>query len=156
MPEVNKAALVTQFNDITGNQAVMGSFQKVGNIVSPTYEISPKYATFVKSASATVSGTSVVQPDVTKDFYLTSVSASYVKDAACDSATGAYSIGMTYSGAYQYVMHLPITTLTAQSGSVFLSFPYPIKLDRGGSIAITGTFAAGTCTRYLGVTGFYL
>ena len=89
-----------------------------------------------------------------KDYFLTSLNVSFVKDAVCDSATGAYSVTVIINGRSTFLVSLPIITLTAERADIFLAFPSPIKLDRGSNIVITGTFTVGVCVRTANCQGF--
>jgi len=134
----------------------------ISNNGAPVIDINPKYTTVVKTGVRTATGAGITLLTTesganARDFYVTSASLSLVKDAACDQASGSITFVTVIGGESVFPIRLPILTLTAQNQSIALSFPHPIKVDRGTSI-ITGNlaFTAGSFILSASVTGFYL
>lgn len=107
------------------------------------------------SGPRTVTGplTSFTTP-INKDFFLTNVTASFIKDATCDSATGAYDVSIVVNGRVTSILSFPIITLLAQEGVRILYFNPSILIDRNTSIILNGVFTVGVCVRTLDVQGF--
>lgn len=89
-----------------------------------------------------------------KDFYLKYVTLSVVKDATCDMATGAVGVSAIIGGAARGLLAVPVLVTTAQNQSTQITFPTPIKIDRGTGITISGTYTAGLMARYTTIGGF--
>lgn len=142
-------------------QNIDGTISQVSNQVVPVAEVNP---TLVKPCNVVLGGTksnsgasTVYTTPTSRDFYLNSLVFSITKDAACDMATGGAAATVVIEGVTQSIVLVPVITLTASDKQVNISFPKPIKLDRGSIIGIGGqTFAAGVCVRTLSFTGFTL
>lgn len=110
----------------------------------------------IKAAAA--SNTSIITPYTTptdKDFYLTGVTLSFVKDAANDLATGSLLVQTTVNGETVSVTGIAVLTLTAQQQTVRCEFNPPIKVDRNAAIQLpTATFTAGAMRRVLCINGY--
>jgi len=157
MVELRKADLAQQFNDSTGNQTIDGIPQKVGNIVSPTFTMNQLYSTRAFGAASSATGTmSIVQIQSDRDFYLTAAILSVAKNAACDVATGQLYIYAITSGLTSRYAAISVLTATDQHSICAVSFPYPVKIDKGSLIQANGTFTAGAMTRDARIFGFYL
>lgn len=104
---------------------------------------------FIETASASASGTNTVifTTPSDRDFYLTSAGMSFIKDAACDTANGVFTLKVYVNGAQKNLLNLPILTLTAQSMETSQSFNIPVKLDR--STTVTLNYATHTAGNYL-------
>lgn len=128
-----------------------------------TCETNPKLlrrTNYVATASSTASAAtntiiaSTLYSD--KDLYITSASIGIAKDVANDAITGAIALNVTLNGVLSSLLSIPTLTLTAQSNTLSISFPNPIKVDRGTIISMTfPTFAAGLCSRRATIT-YYL
>ena len=128
------------YNQIIG-QNVQRQFRTKGeNIVKVNDEIQPTIEVFtpcniVRSGTATNSTTATIYTTPTnQDFYLTAVTLSYIKDVTSTSTSSA--ITATIDGITQSILRIPQISVTVGSGTMSLSFPIPIKLDRGFNIAV--------------------
>lgn len=111
---------------------------------------------FASSVSASSSTNTVKALVDGKDFYITGVWASYVKDATCDAGDGTFSVRATIDGSMKDLFAFTLLTLTAQSDSVFIPLEKPIKVDRGGTLQISQpTFTAGKFRRSVTYVGYY-
>lgn len=111
----------------------------------------------IKSSVASSSGTSNTfhTTPTDKDFYLSALQLSIVKDSTCDVATGSLTVATTVDGAVVQLARVPIVTLLAQLHDVTIPFPIPVKIDRGVNITTTqGTFTAGNFLRSLTLIGY--
>lgn len=107
------------------------------------------------NSSATGSVTVYTTPS-DRDFYLTGIQYSMIKDATCDAATGTIQVGGTVNGQSVAFLRKAIITLTAQSADITREFTRPILIDRGTAISMTATFTAGAMSRGCCITGFTL
>ncbi len=127
----------------------------VDNIIYPVIQVESRL-NIVKSINKTTSGgTTIYTTPLDKDFYLTGIHLSYVKDAACDLATGAIFVSVTIDGVLTSILQLATLITTAQAESEYLNFDKPLKLDRGTTITLgNNTFAAGACPRAGSIFGY--
>tara|TARA_Y100000310_G_C20676941_1_gene813641 strand:+ start:2217 stop:2702 length:486 start_codon:yes stop_codon:yes gene_type:complete len=108
---------------------------------------------FIESTKSTSSGsTTIVSTPTNKDFYLTSCSLGLIKDAASDNV--AADLRATVNGTVEFLLQIVGITLTAQETHLTVSFPEPIKLDRGTAIKIQGTATAGNFHKTGTITGY--
>lgn len=126
--------------------------------ITPVYEIDKPIANLCIGGGNTTSGALTVYttPSANADFYLTTLHASYVKNATCDVASGRLQVTAQINGVVIELIGFPVLTTTAQQEDTVISFPYPIKLDRGTSISFTGTFTAGNMCRTGNITGYII
>lgn len=130
--------------------------------IIPVINVNPrhnKYTTHVYSGASSATGSlSVAALPTGKEFYITYIIMSYVKDAACDAASGR--VTLTYvpkdTDVTTELADLPVLTLTADGKQVFLAFPYPLRCRSGSSILSNVTFAAGTMIRNIKVGGYFV
>jgi len=122
----------------------------VDNEVEGTYAVVPvtPITELVTHNSNTASGNITLHTTSDKkDTYVTGVLLSFVKDATCDIPTGTININSTIAGKARRLADIAVLTLTAQSNQIFVTLPFPIRLDRNVAVNISGTFTAGTCSR---------
>lgn len=127
--------------------------------VQLTYNLNQNHSTFVISGGTGGTGTNLTtipNPSDRAEIWLTSITASYIKDAACDVATGPLSVLITpfESQVSTAIINFAVITLTAQQDSICLMLPYPIRLKPNTPLGFTGTFGAGVLQRRISATGF--
>ena len=127
--------------------------------IVPVMEVNPKLLReidIVRHAVQTTTGSITLYTTASDtDFYLSTIYASFIKDATCDSATGSIQIATTTDGTARRLLDFPIITLTAQDNvSEVIAFPIPVKIDKGVTITMSGTFTVGVMVRSCGLTGF--
>lgn len=153
MGTIQKVELQNNFKDQTGSQITEGTPVNVSNVVSPVWIMNP-INNFCKISEKLTSGTTTVMTTSTsKKTYVTSASLGYVKDVACDVASGSISIIATINGLSMQLLRLPVLTLRADQLMTEVSFP-PILIDPGTTITIGKTFTAGTMCIVGGVRGY--
>lgn len=136
------------FNFKTGDM----NDSSVGEILVPTISIVPNI-NIVRSATTTVTGSTIVFTTPTdKDFYLTTALLGFIKDATAD--TDLLLMRFTIGGVVRDLLLLRSITLTADSQNAFLSLPLPLKIDRGTSITMSGTFTLGAMSKYSSISGY--
>jgi len=104
------------------------------------------------TASNTTSAT-IYSTDPNKDFYLTFLTLSVVKDATSTSTES--TITGVINGATRELAHIDGITLTVQNQTVTLSFPTPIRLDRGTNVSVTNSTGVANI-KSTGVIGGFL
>lgn len=128
--------------------------------VVPVMEVNPKLlrrSNIVRSGGSITAGSATIYTTPgDKDFYLTACSASFIKDAANDNATGRFNaIVATVEGIAQNLISFAVLTLTAQQQTVTISFPTPIKIDKNTAISIASTtIGAGSFAKYGNIVGY--
>lgn len=154
MSKINRSDVIQKaVNDlsISGNDKVPSeSLDKI----QLTYSLNPEYANVAIGLNQSTTGTfTLYTTSTTKDFYLSSLIFSMTKDATCDVATGTLNISSTINGIARTLGAHTVITLTAQSEKLAITFAKPIKLDRGVTITVPGTFTLGVMSRFAGITG---
>ena len=106
----------------------------------------------VSGAATNSTSTTLLTTATDKDTYVTAVSLSIIKDV---TATSVFSgINVVINGAVIYLTRIPGITLTVQQDSMSVSFPYPIKLDRGTGITLANSTNVANVSSYATVSGF--
>jgi hypothetical protein len=127
--------------------------------VQLTYDLNPKYSSFVAEGAKITSGSLTISLpviDARSEIYITNLSVDFIKDAACDIATGTLQLaGITaLHGTIKTLVEFSIISLTAQTSRCDMTFSHPLKLKPNTSLTFYGTYAAGVMSRSVLVTGF--
>lgn len=131
-------------------------FDEVEDNLVPVVPIIP-LGEFTNSFSRATTGTNTAFVSSSdKDTYITGIIVTLLKDATCDMGDGTVRVICTVNGGTMILCYIPIITLTAQSIVIPITFPNPIRLDRGTSFNYEGTFTVGKCIRTITVTGYVL
>lgn len=124
----------------------------IGNKLIPVVDVTP-IADIVRSAAVTNATTSLIYTTPTdKDFYLTAVTLSYQKDAG--NASILLNLNVYINSIVRSVASIYFLPSSANSETITLSFPYPIKLDRGQIIQTAITDATANITHGGVIVGF--
>lgn len=124
--------------------------------IVPTFETNPKLLrriNIVASASANnaVTGTIYTTP-IDKDFFLTSIDLSMIKDV---TSTSIYTdVEIKINGQTKTILYINGFTLTVQNISKIISFPIPIKLDRNSTITVNNNTNVANISSYCTITGY--
>lgn len=103
-------------------------------------------------SSSSTGTTTVFTSDTGKDTYITAVTLGIAKDAAATTTT--VSLKVYLDGVQREIAQIAGLAGTAQLETISLSFPFPIKIDRGQIVQVAVT-AAGPNTRVTStVTGY--
>jgi len=138
--------------------AVKGSMLEVprttSNMIVPTVEVNPRLVkpAFVKNITTSSGAATIYTTPTMQDFYLCSASLSICKDVSCD--TSAVNLRTTINGATVEFLSIAGITLTVSNQSLSVSFPHPIKIDRGVVIQMNHTKTAGVFFGTAQITGF--
>lgn len=159
MARINRTDVIQKaVNDLALNVSVDKIPNEILDKVQLVYGLNRHFSNFLVSGTQSTSGNlSVSFPTTTKgDIYLTSVTASFAKDATCDVGTGRITVSITpdNSNISTPIISFAVITLTADSQTVTYSLPYPIKIKEGSSLVFGGTFTVGVMTRNLSAMGF--
>lgn len=161
MATINNSSLSKELID---GAKIQISYDKVPNQLAdkvvPVMEVNPKMLrrlnVLVSGNRSAASALTIYTTPAISDFYLTSITASFIKDVLNDHSTGGASlVNATINGVVTGILQAPVITLTAQSGVLTLNLPYPIKIDNGTNIQIAGvTVGAGTFVRTATIAGY--
>ncbi len=110
----------------------------LGQTVVPVMEVNPKLlrrCNILRRGTGTnATSTTIYIVPSDKDFYLVSCSLSIIKDA---TSTSLYSrITCIVDGVTASPIVITGLTLTIQNEAISISFPIPIKIDRGTTISL--------------------
>lgn len=128
----------------------------LGNQIIPTLEVNPLINAICDvvaqtTASNTTAATIYTTP-TDKDFYLTSLTLSIIKDA---TSTSTFSdVRTTINGASVILTRIAGFTLTAQNSNMSLTLPIPVKLDRGVAITVNNGTNVANITSIGCIQGF--
>ena len=159
MVEITRSSIIQGVaNDLAIMQNVNATPKQLSPTISPVFEVGPKITTLTRSQTSTTTGSTTLYTTLTdKDFFITAASLSFMKDAACDVASGeCCRIQFYQGGALRTVLGFASITATADSKAATISFKYPVKVDRNTAIAVTGTFTAGVFVRNAIIHGYIL
>ena len=157
MVTINNQELKKAFSESTKTQLLEQPTQVDNSRVIPIIDVTPKnYKSCdivrFKQASNTAAAQTIYTVPSNKDFYLTSCSLSVTKDATSTSIR-TY-IQVTIDGANQQLLSIAGITLTAQSQGLTMSFPVPIKIDRGTSIQFFNNTAVANIETNASIVGY--
>lgn len=119
-----------------------------------TYNLNERKNIQCASATRNVTGAGGVHTASTiKDTYLTSAYLGCMVNATNDGTLFELEITQA-DGSTRDLLNIRIIATTAVNKDVSVSFPEPIKIERGSVIVIRQTFTAGSSIVYGGVTYF--
>ena len=126
---------------------------EVSPIIQPTIEIK-RYANLILSSTATTTGAISISSPADKDFYVTGIQISYSKNVTCDIASGRMSVSVNIEGVSKHIIGFAVQTLTAENDSLSTQYTTPIKVDRGSTFSMSGSFTAGALVRVMNIQGY--
>lgn len=159
--------MATIYNsDLSKEMTIAGALQtsrekipnQLAEKVVPVMEVNPKLlrrANICASTSASGAGAATIYTvPAGKEFYLTGINASMIKDAANDHATGNYQlVSTTVGGIATALIRVPIITLTAQNFILSQTFTPPLKIDTSINLNVA-TVGAGNFIRCASIQGY--
>jgi len=122
----------------------IGESQIVGNDIIPVIPIT-RVCNIVRSATRTTTGSStLITTSTDRDFYIVACQLAIAYDVNSDATS--YTLSTTIDGVNRELLHLRKLSGATLSDvhSISISFPIPIKIDRGAQVFITQTFSLGT------------
>lgn len=130
----------------------------VGNQVIPCFETNPKLVknvNFITGIGSSTSGnTSIYTTPLNQDLYISGLYLSIAKDATCDIAIGTISINASINNVATQICSIAVLPTTAQYDTVVINLTKMIKVDRGSTLSLIGTFTAGSLYRYCKIFGY--
>jgi hypothetical protein len=140
MATIYNSSLTKELTDVAKIQVSRDSVpNQLAEKVVPVIDVNPKHARILNIVRATTmtngTTTTMFTTDASRETYISSCSLAFIKDAT----STATNIALTciIDGVTQTLIRLPGITLTASSDSLAMSFPFPIKVDKGSAITIT-------------------
>ena len=118
------------------------------------YNVNPfNPVTIIATAAADNSTAAVVfTTPAERDFYLTSVILSVIKDV--NSTSTRSSMNVRINEVNTELIHIAGISVTAQNDVVSLNYNPPIKLSRGGEITVNNTTAVSKIVARASITGY--
>jgi hypothetical protein len=158
MVQIQNTDAITAIRDGAKLSISEGFPQQLSNVVVPVLDMTPdnhRKDTVLASLTQTTTGAmTVYTASADRDTYITGASISFVKGATCDIASGAIALGITQLSLARTLISISVLTLTAERDKVFIAFQNPVKIDRGTTITLSGTFTAGALVRSANIIGF--
>lgn len=127
---------------------------QISNQIVPVLISNPERTpNIIKQASAINSTSSVIYTTPTdRDFYLTNVNIANIKDVTSTSALSY--VACLVNGAPSIIVSVSGLTLTPSSASNTISFPYPIKIDRGTQITVNNSTNIANVSTTASIIGY--
>lgn len=124
----------------------------IADFIQPVVRVIPKLD-IVRSVQHTATGSLAVYiTPAGKDFYLVGYTHGHNTDVTSDLTSS--TITATIDGAAQTISRINKLSLVVNDSTVSHSFAYPVKIDRGTTIFLNGTFAANNCVKYATIYGY--
>jgi hypothetical protein len=112
-----------------------------------------KFCDIVRDSITTNATTSTAYTTPTdRDFYLTAAALNVIKDVTSTSTASRLLVNI--SGSLRTILEITGITLTVQQEVTSISFPFPIKLDRGTTITVTNSTNVANCSSKGIIYGF--
>lgn len=147
----------TLLNEIRDVYKLQLSTAPVPNAI-PVCDVNPKHAREIdfSTYNALTNGTSatIFTALNDRDTYITGACLSLIKDATATSTN--FAIKVYIKGVLSPIVVISGITSTAQNQTVSLSFPIPIRIDKGSTVTITSGTANANIKVDGCVQGFYV
>lgn len=152
--------------DLAQNAGIQQMTDKVPDELAekivPTFETNPlllrrnNILGIVERQATAASASVIFASPAGKKTFITGIEIYMIKDAACDKASGHFSLNAAVKGsAAQNILKVPVLTLTAQSETAILSLAFPLEIEPLTSITLNSfSFAAGNCINGAVVYGY--
>lgn len=131
--------------------------QELAEKALPVVDMTPDFhrkVTIVKTQENTATGAQTLYTtSAVKDFYLCGCTLHFIQDVSCDGVV--HRINATLAdGVTVAVASLRSLTLTAQSDTASIVFPFPILLKRNTSILADQSFTVGASIQSATIYGY--
>lgn len=126
---------------------------EIAPVIRPVIPIQPKIDIIKYGNRSTTGNTTIFTTDSDKDFYLTSFSLSCSQDNTADS--DGPSITVLIDGVSTTIAKILKRTLTEHHETIFVTLPFPIKVDRGQPCRVSQTFTVGNASCGAILYGYY-
>lgn len=156
MATIHNSEITKTLRELADIQLNEVSNLPLGTTIAPVLVVNPHNTlNYFANSQKTTTGDITITIPSNKDFYLTGLNVSFIKDATCDISTGRITVNATpKNDASKELMGLSVLTTTAQNQSLVQNFQKPILLERGSSIIMGGTYSAGLMSRYISLNGY--
>jgi hypothetical protein len=126
--------------DLRIAQAVNNVPDDLASEIQPVFVIN--YPFNIRNASTTTSSTSstLMTTRTDAETYVISASLAVIKDASATSVDTRLNV-TSIEGALLPILRIPGISLTAQSETISINFPIPIRLGRGTAVTLTNSTA---------------
>jgi len=128
----------------------------LGTQIIPVIEVNPKLLRridILKAGSVSNGTTSTVYTTpADQDFFIVAVSLSVTKDATSTSTSSG--VTCIVGGAAVEITSIAGLTLTAQSSTISVALPTPIKVDRSSNITVTNSTNVANVRARANVLGY--
>lgn len=155
--QINNQELKRAFSNSTKTQLVEQPNQVVNSAVTPIIDVTPLNHKIIDiiAANAALNATTatIMTTDTKRVFYIVAATLSVIKDATATSISSR--VLATINGAATRILGIEGLTLTPQDRSVSISFPKPIKIDKGVNITVTNTTNVANVTSHAIIYGYY-
>jgi hypothetical protein len=153
----NNGAIVSELGAATQQSSAEFANLPVRKEIMPVIEVNPKLMRTVdihlRNAAINATSATLGILNSTEDFYIVACELSMLKDVTATST--ASQLKANIGGATRVLLEIIGLTLTAQSGSVSVSFPHPVKIDKGTSITVANSTNVGNVSAVGIVYGYY-
>jgi hypothetical protein len=124
--------------------------------VVPVMEVNPRMLRtcniVTSNITATTGNVTIFTAPTDRDSYINSAYLSMAKDVTCDGTS--ISLTAIIQGITVNLLSIRGITLTALNQTLSISYPAPIKIDKGSLVLMTFTFSVGVVVKGSGITGF--
>lgn len=122
-------------------------------LVADVNPLHSRRCNIVKGLTVTNStGGTIYTTPTDKDFYLTSLALAFIKDVT--STSTGIAIEVIIDGATVQILHFPCLSLTVQSDGIAVSYPQPVRIDRGTAISLVNATNVANIAIRSSLTGF--
>lgn len=158
MAQIHNSDLI---KGLSKNAGIQTSFENPPNQLAekvvPTMESNPEMlrrSNIVRWALSnnSSSGATIYTTPTDRDFYLVGCQLHVIKDVTATSLRSYIQVKI--DGADQQILVVSGLTLTVQDQSVAISFPFPVKVDRGVAIKVFNSTAVGNVTSDGAIIGY--
>lgn len=145
--EIKDGARIQQMVDSVPSQ--------LQNTVIPVMEVNPKLlrrCNFSNRINLSNATSATITSATDKDTYIVAATIAFIKDATSTSAN--INLNVRIDGVAHYIFQIPCITLTAQNGSNSVTFPFPLKIDRGSVITVASSTNVANILVSATITGY--
>jgi hypothetical protein len=157
MVKTNNSVIQQEFVDSAKIQTTQGLPTELDNTIKPTFEVNPKLlrrCNIVKRGSllnATSATLFSIKAD--EDFYIVAATLTMIKDVTSTSTTVGLTV--TTDGVATKILDITGITLTPDSQTISVSFPFPLKADRGTITSLTSSTNVANVSAIGTIVGYY-
>lgn len=154
MVDIQSKEVIDKVSDELKIQPAMKIPREIMDKIQLVYNVNPTNSgNIIKAVTKITSGAvGFFTTPTTRDFFLTSAFLQNQSDVAATNTLG--SLTVVVGGITIPILEFSKITLTIFNDSLTLSFPNPIKIDRGTAVVLNNTFGLGVSVSSAGITGY--